>query len=193
MRTILLPVAGAALLACPVGASAEKPAKPATLPGTEITAPAGIAAAPSMPALVTKLSPELVGSVLAGRNLRFETTTDSYGDPLIHIDVVAAGLPGEQLDVVFYDCQEAGCEDVTLWSWYDTPHVVDIDLINQWNATNRWAKAYLDEDKDAVLELDVNGTGGIGPDALDTLIGLYATQMTAFADQIGYAAAATPK
>jgi hypothetical protein len=143
-----------------------------------------VGTAPRVADTTKKMTTELVGSVLDELGLDYAERINDDGSPYLEL-VLPANLPGEQAIVFFHECAPGGtCEDIRLWSWYDT--TPSLDVLNQWNADGRWTKAYLDLDRDAVLEMDINATGGIGTEALAILINTYFMRMQDFAAHIGY-------
>lgn len=142
-------------------------------------------AAPAAAETLTSLTAEQIGAVLASEGAVHEVGVDSVGDPMIQV-TTGSVLPGQGMRVIFYDCSDAGaCEDITLWSWFSVPDGVNYTALNAYNRDNRWVRAYVDADGDAVLEMDINATGGIGPDALRILIRTYFRAMRSFSAAIG--------
>lgn len=126
-----------------------------------------------------------VGAAITNAGYSYTETTDSAGAPML--EVYVGSLPAQQVVVLFYECggKPATCEDIMLWSWYALPQRVSADTINAWNASQRWTRAYIDSDKDPVLEMDINATGGIGGDALQILVNTYFHAASDFATHLG--------
>jgi putative sensory transduction regulator len=57
---------------------------------------------------------------------------------------------------------------------------MDLKKVNEWNATKRFSRAYLDEDGDAVIEWDVDLEGGTTAGALKESIRTYRVGVMAF-------------
>jgi hypothetical protein len=47
---------------------------------------------------------------------------------------------------------------------------VALNAINEWNQRNRWARAFLNDAEQAVLEMDISAYGGIERDALEAMV-----------------------
>ena len=57
---------------------------------------------------------------------------------------------------------------------------MDLKKVNEWNATKRFSRAYLDQDGDAVIEWDVDLEGGTTTGALKESIRTYRVGVMAF-------------
>ncbi len=55
-----------------------------------------------------------------------------------------------------------------------------IDSINKWNKTKRFTRAYLDSEKDAILEMDIVIAGGISPESLDKIFSYWRLSLASF-------------
>ena len=82
--------------------------------------------------------------------------------------VIRGRIDGTPYFMFFRNCNDAKttCDDFFLQAYFLKP-VVDMDLVNAWNRDKRWIKVYYDSDQDAVLEMDVDLTGGVTGDNLD--------------------------
>jgi hypothetical protein len=75
---------------------------------------------------------------------------------------VKGRIDGTLYAIFFYDCDAEGadCKSIQFYaSWDDA--VVKPDAIGAWNREKRFAKAYIDNEDDPVLELDVNLRHGV--------------------------------
>lgn len=99
--------------------------------------------------------PSKLEAILKGFGIaRIEANSNS-GNP--QIDARADGKPYK---LFFYGCTEkANCKSVQFWAYWDQE--VPIEKLNEWNKNTRYGKVYLDDDKDVVLEYDVNTMYGI--------------------------------
>ena len=179
MRLTFRPVAVATAVALAVALAV--PAGPAMAQGTVSKSTAG--ATSSSGELMTKINTADVAAILDEAGVRYEITTDDVGDPLIVAEGTAA-LVGERMAVFFYECQPVGCEDIRMYSYYSSRSGVGLDVINEFNKGLRWGRAFLDDDNDPVLELDINATGGIGREALRVLVNTYLSSMNTFAAKV---------
>lgn len=70
---------------------------------------------------------------------------------------IESSAAGATFYLYFQNCEGAeGCEDVMVQSAYDLDkNAVTLEAINAFNKDNRWARAYLDDENDPVLEMDL--------------------------------------
>jgi hypothetical protein len=139
------------------------------------------AATPAL-ADVNAANPASVQRVLQEAGYRAELTTDSGGDPMIESD---AG--GSRFIVLFYDCEDnRNCESVQFFAGYSDAGA-SYKAINEFNQARRYARAYITDDGDARLEMDVETAPAGIPDAtFSTYISLFGLLMTRFEEQIGW-------
>ncbi|WP_426267764.1 YbjN domain-containing protein [Sphingomonas sp. LHG3443-2] len=77
--------------------------------------------------------------------------------------IIRSSEGGVSFNIFFYNCtRKTKCEDVQFYvGWnYGDEKQPSAQLINQWNAQKRFTKAYLDNDGDPTLEMDVLFTNG---------------------------------
>jgi hypothetical protein len=60
------------------------------------------------------------------------------------------------------------------------------EVINEWNASKRFSRAYLDQDKDACVEMDIDLVEGVSPAYLSSQIAIWTMVVDQFADHVGY-------
>ena len=70
---------------------------------------------------------------------------------------IESSAAGATFYLYFDDCaSEDGCADVMVQSAYDlAKDAVSLDTINKFNRDNRWARVYLDEESDPIIEYDL--------------------------------------
>jgi capsule polysaccharide export protein KpsC/LpsZ len=64
-------------------------------------------------------------------------------------------------------------KNVQLYSYFKKQKKMDLKKVNEWNATKRFSRAYLDQDGDAVIEWDIDLEGGTTAGALKESIRTY--------------------
>ena len=64
-------------------------------------------------------------------------------------------------------------QNIQLYSYFKKQKKMDLKKINEWNATKRFSRAYLDQDGDAVIEWDIDLEGGTTAGALKESIRTY--------------------
>lgn len=103
------------------------------------------------------------------------------GDPLIN------GKIGDvSYQILFRNCTEnTDCEDLNFFLGFLEVKPT-LEVINEWNATKRFSRAYLDEDKDACVEMDIDLVEGVSPAYLRSQITIWAMVVDQFADHVGY-------
>lgn len=90
-------------------------------------------------------------------------------------------IDGKRVIILFYD----DCEALQLYCVYVDTNVT-VDDANDWNMTHRFSRAYLDDDDDPVLEIDLDLAGGVTKarikDYLDTCVVAVYTWKTEYVD-----------
>jgi hypothetical protein len=74
---------------------------------------------------------------------------------------IESSAAGATFYLYFQNCEsKEGCEDIMVQSAYDMDKDgVTVEKINDFNRDNRWARAYLDKDRDPVIESDLMFVG----------------------------------
>lgn len=108
-------------------------------------------------------------------------TTQSNGDPQI-----TGKIEGITYQVYFRNCtNNTDCEDLNFYlGFLDLKPT--LEEINDWNYNKRFSRAYLDQDDDACVEMDVDMVEGVTADYLDSQFGLWAMVLKQFAEHVGY-------
>lgn len=147
-------------------------------------------ALPAQAQMIEKLTVANVSATLDELGLQYAETTDNRGFPLIQIarDQPGGTFAARNINIFFYGCGATGCEDITLYSWYQPRTRPSSATLNQWNDifqhTRNWSRAYIDEEGDPVLIMNINATGGIGIEALQILVNTYLVECEDFADTL---------
>ena len=69
--------------------------------------------------------------------------------------------------------------DIQLYAWFNDK--VSVQKINDWNKKQRFCRAYVDKDGDAVLESDLDLEGGVTLENIKAFIDAYRTLLPLFA------------
>ena len=78
--------------------------------------------------------------------------TDSQGDPLI-----VSKISKSQFRVFFFGCNNnTNCTSIHFRAGYDLEKPISALVVNEWNRQKRFGKAYIDDEGDPFLEMDVN-------------------------------------
>lgn len=108
-------------------------------------------------------------------------TQQSNGDPLI-----TGQMHGLVYQVFFANCTtSAGCEDINFYlSFSDLSP--SLEVINAWNATKRFSRAYLDSDNDPVVSMDIDLVVPVPAEYIESSFGLWSLVVEQFTAHVGY-------
>lgn len=127
---------------------------------------------PDETAEIRHLDPSALATILTAADFNFEETRDEQGDPLLKVSPGNSGAA--KIDISFIGCgSDPTCEDVLLRATYSPDKPVALKVANDWNIRNRWARAYVNDKDEAVIEMDINAYGGIGHDALEAMVNTF--------------------
>ena len=77
---------------------------------------------------------------------------DNDGDPKI-----VGRVSSTKFNVYFYGCKEnTNCKSLIFKAGYNLSDGLPASKINEWNRNKRFSRAYIDEEGDPFLEMDVN-------------------------------------
>jgi hypothetical protein len=105
----------------------------------------------------------------------------SNGDPQI-----TGKINGITYQVYFRNCTNgADCEDLNFYlGFLDIKPTLEV--INDWNFNKRFSRAYLDQDHDACVEMDLDMVKGVNAEYLDAQFGLWNMVVEQFSEHVGY-------
>ena len=108
-------------------------------------------------------------------------TTQDNGDPQI-----TGKINGISYQVYFRNCtNNADCEDLNFYAGFlDTKPT--LETINDWNYNKRFSRAYLDQDKDACIEMDLDLVKGVTAEYLDAQFSVWSMIVTQFPEHVGF-------
>jgi hypothetical protein len=132
--------------------------------------------------IVDGTDPETLVSIIQDLGYRARLEVDGDGDPMIR-----SSVGGTQFAVVFYGCSEKhdNCEILLFKAGYELNDNIGMDVINQWNATRLFGRAYLDEVNDPWLELTLNVNGGVTRTQFEKTFEWWESSVGEFEKQIG--------
>jgi hypothetical protein len=142
------------------------------------------AAAPAAQAqMVRPQDPQSVVSAMQANGYLAQLSTDKVGDPLI-----TSGAGGTAFQVFFYNCTDhKECATVQFHSGYHLENNPGLDVINAWNQSQRFGRAYLDKENDPILEMDVDlDDGGVSPLLFIDNLEFWTSSLGRFEKHIGY-------
>lgn len=175
-------IACACLLPISVGAtvltSNEKPSEaplvaqkaPTTAPATSCggSAPSGLVFAN-----ITEICP-LIAEIGTARLDR-----DSNGE-----EYIAATLDGINFAVDVYNC-EPDCADLSFTASFEMEGLT-VALMNEWNSTRRFGKAYIRDDGDAVIQIAINTRHGVALETFRDDLVWWETVLQDYVEFIGF-------
>ena len=108
--------------------------------------------------------------------------TDSQGDPK-----VSGRIDGVRYNVFFYDCTDnKACESIQFSAaWRRGDVEVPLAKMNEWNRSKRYGVAFLDNEEDPVIQMDVNLEHGVTRRNLDETFRLWTTVLSQFESHVG--------
>lgn len=127
--------------------------------------------------------PGTVVSALQGAGYAAKLGTDKVGDPMI-----SSSVNGTVFQIFFYNCKDhRDCATVEFHSGYDLTTSPSLGVINEWNRTKRFARAFLDKENDPILEMSVDlDDGGLSPALFIDNVQFWASVLEEFEKLIGY-------
>jgi hypothetical protein len=142
----------------------------------------GTAQADGKPQIVDGSDPEALVSIIQDLGYRARLEVDGAGDPLIR-----SSVGGTQFAVVFYGCTENHdqCQILLFKAGYELKRKVGLELINQWNATRLFGRAYLDDVDDPWLELVLNVRGGVTREQFEQTFDWWESSVGEFEKELG--------
>ncbi len=127
--------------------------------------------------------PQSVVNFFFNQSVPAQLTTDSYGDPMVEYR-----YNGEEYVLFFYDCDaNTNCQALQFWTGHRTEGRISLDTVNGWNADSRYVFAYLDDEGDTQMELDIyTGIGGISGDDFSWYFNHFIDSVAEYESLIGW-------
>jgi hypothetical protein len=127
--------------------------------------------------------PQSVVRALQAAGYAAELGTDQVGDPSIR-----SGVAGVNFTVFFYNCTDhRECATVQLHSGYHLTRKVSLASINEWNAGQRFGRAFLDKEGDPIIQMDIDlDDGGISQALFADNLEFWSSIIGKFHTHIGY-------
>ncbi len=115
-------------------------------------------AVPALAQNVQANDPASITQILQSFGYRAELATDSGGDPKI-----SSSSGGANFSIFFYGCTNGSdCDAISFSAAFDLDPGSNVALMNDWNQKKRYTKAYLDDEQDPVIDMDIYlGEGGV--------------------------------
>lgn len=126
--------------------------------------------------------PGVIGLLMTDHGLRVAEDVNPDGTPELH-----SRMDGIRFRVLFYGCDPRPCQTVQFTTGFDLARPMTLARINDWNRDRRFGKAFLDDEGDPFVEMDVNLYGeGIGRRTFDDTLDLWRQVLGDFRDHIGW-------
>jgi hypothetical protein len=140
-------------------------------------------AAPAGAQMVRAQDPQSLVKALTAAGYAAQLSTDKGGEPMI-----TSAVNGTNFQIFFYNCTaHKDCATVQFNSGYDLSSRMDVERINDWNTHNRFGRAFLDKDRDPILQMDVDlDDGGVSPALFIDNIEFWKSILADFEVAIGY-------
>ena len=140
-------------------------------------------ALPAQAQMVRAQDPDSLVEALQDGGYAARLGTDKVGDPMI-----TSGVGGTSFQIFFYNCTDnTECATVQFHSGYDMRDPVSLERINEWNSKERFGRAYLDDEGDPILEMDVDlDDGGVSELLFIDNVEFWASVLGNFERHIGY-------
>jgi hypothetical protein len=107
--------------------------------------------------LVSAENPDALIAIIQELGFQAKLEQDDVGDP-----VIRSSSGGVDFRIYFYECKNnKRCKSLHFSVGYDLADGSSLDAVQAWNADKRFASAYLDDESDPFLQMDINTDGGI--------------------------------
>jgi len=117
----------------------------------------GLVARAQAQTIVSAQDPAELVSIIQELGFQAKLEKDNVGDP-----VIRSSSDGVEFAIYFYDCKgNKRCKSLHFSVGYDLVDGSSLEAVQQWNADKRFASAYLDDEHDPFLQMDINTEGGI--------------------------------
>lgn len=151
---------------------------PVTAPGTDPTGdPFATIPGGNSGGLVFANIPDLLLLAAEVGSARLERDDDGQ-------EYVAGSIDGINYALDVYNC-DPECADLTFTASFEVNGVTD-SMMNEWNATRRFGKAYIRPDGDAVLQIAINTRYGITVETFRDDMVWWETVLTDYVEFVGF-------
>ncbi len=117
-----------------------------------------------------------VAAVLQARGYQASIEKDSTGDPLVR-----SAVDGTKFRVAFYGCDPGPrCSALEFIVGFDLTNGMEMARINKWNRDQRFGHAFLDDESDPYIQLDLNADNGFTSESLSGYVDTWASLVPHF-------------
>ncbi len=123
----------------------------------------------------------LIHQVLSSMELEYEVMLDNNDDPTWTFNHL-----GILITIISYDKVSYGhYGSLLFYTGWTTDAAISLALINEWNSTSRFGRAYIDDSGDPVIELDLLLTGGVTEGTIQEYITVFAQAASSLGVALG--------
>lgn len=140
----------------------------------------GAGAAQAKPIPEAGITPAEMAELLQESGYRAQTVR--VGDTLR----VESSSQGLDWGVAFYECEGGRCKDIQFFIGIDLEDGTTYSAINRWNREMRFGRAYLDEEMDPWLELDVDLSPGGSTEQVSDSVATWDAILSEFREHMGF-------
>jgi hypothetical protein len=130
-------------------------------------------------AIVTRLGGQALLAVLQQEGFTPALTKDGQGDPKIVFKV-----EGVKCAIFFYNCEGGQCRSIKYAAGFAMKKKPSCAAVNTWNRERRFGRAFLDDEQDPHLQMDLDLDGGVTQAHLVESLSTWRAILPAFADAI---------
>jgi hypothetical protein len=98
---------------------------------------------------------------------------------------ISSSSGGVGFHVGFYDCQGTRCGSFQFFAGFNTNGALNPVKMNEWNRSERWARAYVDNTNDPWVEMDIDLTPGGTYEMIDDEFATWRAVLARFKQFIG--------
>jgi hypothetical protein len=132
--------------------------------------------------LVSAENPAQIVSIIQALGFQAQLDKDNVGDPLIR-----SSSSGVDFSIYFYGCtKNKRCTSLQFIAGYNLAKGTTLEVLDEWNEKKRFASAYLDDEDDPFLQLDVNTEGGITQANFEKTLDLWQSLKGEFEEHIDF-------
>lgn len=122
------------------------------------------------------VAPEEVSRVLVQMGYEAESAVDNQGDPMVH-----SSSDGHPFSVYFYQLEEGRALSIEFSYGLDLDISSD-DLVATWNREYRFGRAFVDDEGDPFLKMDLDVERGFTPEGLENNLERWFSLVSEFYD-----------
>lgn len=149
-----------------------------------LTLVAGSASAlPAAAQMVTAADPQSIVDVLKADGYPATLGRTKSGDPKIESEA-----DGTNFTIWFLNCNaNKDCATIQFTAGYDLKNAPAWEKMNEWNRTRRFGRAYLDDESDPILEMDIDlDSGGMSRALFSANLETWSALVGSFEEHIGF-------